>query len=294
MNWKKLIYPPTWLIILLITISIILLIFIFLRGWEHSPLSYIVYIVAFYTLLVVCLCLVSVLPEQSQSIQQKIHRNPLANRYLTDVEFKTLLSLRFSLAINLTYSVFHLLSSIYYSSFWIGAVAIYYILLSVIRFLLLRYLHFDKQDRITKYRHYRFTATLMLLLNLTLSGIIFNMIVRNTPAAYSDIYVIASATYTFYTLTVSLIDILKYRNHHNPILTASKAIRFATALVSLLSLEASMLVQFGNDERFRKMMLSLTGAGVCLVIVSMSIGMMIRATKEIHRIRFSNEKPTSL
>lgn len=141
---------------------------------------------------------------------------------------------------------------------------------------------------IEEYKSYRLTAVLMMLINLTLSGIVLNMIVKNEAIAYSDIYVITSATYTFYVLAVSVIDIVKYRKYKSPVMSASKAIRFAQALVSLLSLEASMLVQFGDDEAFRRMMLAFTGAGVCLIVLSMSVYMIIRANKEIKKIQ--NEK----
>lgn len=53
-------------------------------------------------------------------------------------------------------------------------------------------------------------------------------------------------------MTVSVIDLVKYRKYKYPVLSAAKAIRFAAALVSLLSLETAMLAQFGDDESFRR------------------------------------------
>ena len=138
---------------------------------------------------------------------------------------------------------------------------------------------------IAEYRSYRVTAVLMMLINLTLSGIVLNMIVKNESAKYSDIFVITSATYTFYTLTVSIIDLVKYRKCKSPVMSASKAIRFAAALVSLLSLEASMLVQFGDDESYRRLMLALTGAAVCVIVLSMSVYMIAHSTKEIRQMQ---------
>lgn len=68
-------------------------------------------------------------------------------------------------------------------------------------------------------------------------------------------------------------------------MSAAKAIRFAQALVSLLSLEASMLVQFGEGESNFNLMLALAGAGVCVMILSMLVYMMIRANREIKNLR---------
>lgn len=293
-KWKKVItkilYPPIWMMITLTAISVVVLPLIFIRGWDETPIAYVAYVLAFYTVLVLCLFFALTLPKKYKEIKQKVYANPLGNKYMTDAAFKVRISLYSSLAINLVYSAFKLFSGIFYSSLWIGAIAIYYILLSVIRFLLLYHMERKKDSGlIEEYRSYRISAILMMLINLTLSGIVLNMIVKNEAVAYSDIYVITSATYTFYVLSVSVIDIVKYRKYKSPVMSASKAIRFAQALVSLLSLEASMLVQFGDDESFRRTMLALTGAGVCIIVLTMSVYMIVRANKEIKKIQNRKE-----
>lgn len=289
-KWKRIITkclcPPVWLMILLTIVSSVALVAVFLKGWEEMPIAYAVYVVAFYTLMVLTVFFAMVLPKRYKEMKKMVYDHPLGNRYMTDAAFKVRISLIASLTINLLYSAFKLASGIYYSSLWIGAIAVYYILLSVIRFVLLHHME-RKQDAgmIAEYRSYRVTAVLMMLINLTLTGIVLNMIVKNESAEYSDVFVITSATYTFYTLTVSIIDLVKYRKYKSPVMSASKAIRFAAALVSLLSLEASMLVQFGDDESYRRLMLALTGAAVCVIVLSMSVYMIVHSTKEIKRLQ---------
>lgn len=285
-KWKKIfnkiLYPPIWLIILLTVVSAVILPIVFVKGWEESPVAYISYIIAFYSVMILSTFFAEVLPKRYKEIKQKVYDHPLGNKYMTDAAFKVRISLYTSLAINLVYSVFKLVSGIYYSSLWIGAFAVYYILLSVIRFVLLHHMERKKDaGTIEEYRSYRISAVLMMFINMTLSGIVLNMIVQNKSAVYSDVFVITSAAYTFYILTVSLIDLVKYRKYKSPVMSAAKAIRFAQALVSLLSLEASMLVQFGEDEAYRRVMIALTGAGVCIIVMSMSIYMIVRSTKEM-------------
>lgn len=285
-KWKKIfnkiLYPPIWLMILLIVVSAVILPIVFIKGWEESPVAYISYIIAFYSVMILSMFFAEVLPKRYKEIKQKVYDHPLGNKYLTDAAFKVRISLYTSLSINLVYSVFKLVSGIYYSSLWIGAFAVYYILLSVIRFVLLHHMERKKDaGTIEEYRSYRISAVLMMFINMTLSGIVLNMIVQNKSAVYSDVFVITSAAYTFYILTVSLIDLVKYRKYKSPVMSAAKAIRFAQALVSLLSLEASMLVQFGEDEAYRRVMIALTGAGVCIIVMSMSIYMIVRSTKEM-------------
>lgn len=287
---NKMLYPPIWLMTLLTVASAVVLPLVFIKGWKESPIAYAVYVLAFYTVSVLCLFFGKVLPKQYKEIKQKIYANPFGNKYMTDAAFKVRVSLYSSLAINLAYSAFKLISGIFYSSLWIEAFAVYYILLSVIRFILLHHIERKKDaGLIEEYRSYRISAVLMMFINLTLSGIVLNMIVKNEAAAYSDIYVITSAAYTFYILTVSIIDLVKYRKYKSPVMSSAKAIRFAQALVSLLSLEASMLVQFGDDKSYRRLMLALTGAGVCIIVLAMSVYMIIRSVKEIKRLSTSSQ-----
>lgn len=282
---KKLFFLPVWQIILLVIFSAVMLVLVFVKGWTETPVAYAVYVIAFYTVTVATVFLTLELPKKCRSIRQRIYENPLGNRYMTDTAFKVKLSLWVSLTINLAYSAVNLISGILLSSIWTIGIAVYYILLSVIRFVLL--FHLDRKHNAglaAEYRSSRKTAIGMLLVNLTLSGIVLNMILEEQPPAASDVLVITSATYTFYILTLSIADIIRYRKYNSPVLSAAKTIRFTQALVSLLPLEASMLAQFGDDTTDRRMMIAMTGAGVCIIVLAMSIYMIAQANKEIRKM----------
>lgn len=70
---------------------------------------------------------------------------------------------------------------------------------------------------------------------------------------------------------MAIVGFVKYRSSRTPVISAAKAVSFTQSLVSLLSLESSMLMQFGNDEAFRRRMLLLSGGGAFVVILAMSI-----------------------
>lgn len=291
MDWKKIgnkiLHPPRWLLAVLSVICAIALTFVFVKDITKTPIAYAVYALAFYTLTVDCVFAAMVLPKLYNRIKRLIYDNKYGNRYMTDAAFKVEISLYISLVITLGFSIYNLVSGFIYSSFWLGAVAVYYILLSVIRFLLLRFMRRNngRQDMIAEYHSYRLSAVLMMLITFTLSGIVFNMILKNRSYDYSDVYVITSATYTFYTLTVSIVDMIRYRKHESPVLTAAKAIRFAAALVSILSLETVMLIHFGDDEIFRRDITALTGAAVSVIVLLMSVYMIVHANKEIRKLK---------
>lgn len=282
---KKLLFPPLWAIILLSLGSAAALVTVFVKGFDDHPAAYAIYTLSTYALTVLCIFLVQTLPAYYKKTKQKIYAHPLGNRYMTDAAFKVQVSLYISLTINLAYSAFKLTAGVLYSSFWWGAVAVYYIMLSLMRFLLLRYMRTGKEDILYEYKRYRLCGILLLILNLTLTGIIFQMVWQNKGYSYPGTLIFAAAAYTFYTVTSSIVDIVRYRKYKSPVLSASKAIKLAAALVSLLSLETAMLAQFGDDEAFRRIMTALTGAGVCIIVLAMSVIMIVHATKEIKKLQ---------
>lgn len=292
-DWKKvgtkLLFPPLWLIILLSLGCAAALVTVFVKGMDNHPIAYAIYTLSTYALTVLCIFLFQTLPGYYKKTKQKIYDHPLGNRYMTDAAFKVQVSLYISLAINLAYSVFKLSAGILYSSFWLGAVAVYYIMLSLMRFLLLRYMRTGKEGILYEYKRYKLCGILLLILNLSLTGIVFQMVWQNKGYSYPGTLIFAAAAYTFYTVTSSIVDIVKYRKYKSPVLSASKAIKFAAALVSLLSLETAMLAQFGDDENYRRLMTAFTGAGVCIIVLTMSVIMIVHSTKEIKKMQIDNK-----
>ena len=95
MDWKKigkkLLFPPIWMMVILVIASAVALTLIFVKGMEESIPAYIVYVLAFYTLSVVTIFCAMVLPKQYSTIKQRIYDNPLGSRYMTDRAFLRIL-----------------------------------------------------------------------------------------------------------------------------------------------------------------------------------------------------------
>lgn len=279
---KKVFNLPLWLIILLTVLSTVSLITVFCGIIDYGFFAYISYFLSAYTLTVVCIFCANVLPGYIRNLKKQFSEHPYGNKYLTDVGYKVRVSLYISLTVNLAYSVFKLISGVVYSSFWWGAIAVYYIILSVIRFFILRYMRSNNQDIRKEWKQYRVCGILMVLLNLSLSGIVFQMVWQNRCYSYPEILVIASAAYTFYTVTVSVIDMVKYRKYNSPVMSAAKTIRFAAALVALLNLETAMLSAFGSEDAvFTRIMTACTGAAVCIAVLAMSVFMIVKSFKSL-------------
>lgn len=109
-KWKKILhgflYPQVWLIILLCAVSAAGLTVVFVMELSEHPIAYAVYVIAFYTISVLSLFFIRILPKQYKAVRQKVYAHPLGNRYMTDIAFKVRISLYIALAINLLYSAF--------------------------------------------------------------------------------------------------------------------------------------------------------------------------------------------
>jgi hypothetical protein len=95
------------------------------------------------------------------------------------------------------------------------------------------------------------------------------------------------ALYAFYSITVSIINVVKFRKVGSPIMSTAKVISLTASCVSMLSLETAMLAQFGGDDyTFRKIMTSISGGAVCTFVLGMAIYMIIRSTKYLKNNNF--------
>jgi hypothetical protein len=70
---------------------------------------------------------------------------------------------------------------------------------------------------------------------------------------HHQITTITIAAYTFTSLTLSIINLVKYKKYNSPIYNTAKTISLIAACVSMITLTTTMLTTFDNsDETFRK------------------------------------------
>ena len=282
---RKILFPPIGLIMILTVISTIALVAIFVNGWETYPVACICYVIAFYTLTVICMFCWKVLPGCYQTVKSKLHSNKYADRYLTDVVYKTEIGLYRSLAINLIYVAVNAVSGIIYKTYWFGIFAVYYGIIAIMRFLLVRYVGKNTigNNYLGELKRARLCAAILLTINLALSGAVLMMVYFDRGFQYQGFLIYVIALYTFYITTTAIIDMVKYRKYKSPIMSITKVIKMASALFSMLFLETAMFTQFGTETspEAKRIMIMATGAGISVAVVVMAIYMIVRTSKEI-------------
>lgn len=277
---RRALAPGWFLTLLLIPTSAALLLYTFTsEDRQHAPAAYAAYALSAYTLAVVC----AGAPGLFQRLRAFARRNPYVLRYLSQRELRASLSLHLGAALNLLYAAFKLCSGVWFRSPWLGAVGAYYFLLCLIRLSLVRNVRVKHPDRVRQWRAYRRTGLLLFLLSGAISAMAVQMIRQNQGYSYPGLIIYASAAYTFYRLTIAIVNLVKYRAAVNPVLSAAKAIDLAVALMSIFALQTAMIAQFGGGERFRRIMNASTGGGVCLLVVCMAVCMILRSNQKLRQ-----------
>lgn len=247
------------------------------------------YVLSAYALILLC---VSV-PHIAKKSKGMLEGNSYGNRYLSQREFRARVSLYSGLGINFLYAVFNATAGVIYQSTWMGAVAGYYLVLVLIRFLLMRGDRAAAKNKDDSYvaglGHYRLTGILMFLLNLAMSAMIAQMLWQNQSHSYPGFMIYASAAYTFYSVVMAIVNLVKYYKLNNPVLSAAKMLSFATALVSLLVLQTALITQFGNDESFQRLMNAITGSCVSIIVFAMAVFMIVRSNRELNYIHLKEK-----
>ena len=287
---KIFVLPP--LPTVLIAVPSFLFVFVVLSLGVHSVLAYAAYILSAYAMIVTITGFPGVIPAvkkkvEGSSLLQKIRSHPLGNRLLGDAVFRSEITLHGGLFVNLLYVALNLFSGIRYRSAWFIALAVYYVLLSVMRILLVRYMHRKPigEDIPSEFRYYRTCGIILLFMNQALVGIVVYMINQNRGFSYPGMLIYAMAAYTFYITILAIVNLVKFRKHGSPVLSASKVISLTAALVSMLSLETAMIAQFGVDQpAFRRTMIAVSGGCICAIVLAMAVFMIVKATRQLRAI----------
>lgn len=291
-NWKKvgkkLLFPPIWTITLLTLVSTVTLVGVFVNGWEMTPIAYVVYVLSFYTLTVLCIACWKTIPGFYNNTKVKMHKNRYINRYMTDAVYKSNVGLYRSFGINVIYVAVNAISAFVYETNWFGVFAVYYAIIAMMRFLLVLYVKKNEigKNYLGELKRARICAYILLTVNLTLSGAILMMVFFDRGFYYQGFLIYVIALYTFYITITAILDLVKYRKYKSPIMSITKVIKMASALFSMLFLETAMFAQFGAETsvEVKRIMIMITGAGICAIVVSMAIYMIIKTSKEIKQV----------
>ena len=190
------------------------------------------------------------------------------------------MSLYLGAALNLAYALLRAAVGIRLRSAWLLSLAVYHLALGLLRVRLIAGI----RRRADEWRCYRSTAWLLLALNLTVGGMVVQMVRDHASFVYSGSLIYLSAAYAFYALGMAVANILRFRRLGSPILSAAKALNWVAAMISILGLQTALLARFSvGSPAFAELMNILTGSAVYALVILTAARMLRRSRAERFR-----------
>lgn len=277
----KILLWPHWAVTALLTVaSAVGLAWVFLTGRDAEWVAYPVYVLSAYSLTALCIALAPEIIKWTAAWKMK-----KAKRTAEDIRKHLRRSLYKSLSVNAVYAVFKIGSGILYQSAWLWSSGLYYLVLSLIRIVLAVYERKAEKKTDPNQRQraawsaFQTCGFLLLLLNLTMTGMAFQMIWRESGKSYGEIVTIAIAAFTFYRLTNAIVQVAGSRKKKSPIDGAARNISLTEAMMSLFSLQTALFATYGGDFEDQLVLNCLTGGTVCLLAVLGALGMVLHGRK---------------
>ena len=236
---------------LIISVPAYLLVIYALSGEIVNPAAvYLSYLLSAYALIITVTGIIRAVGLVRRGMDKnpfvrKMLDHPLVDRYLKEDLFRAEAALYQGFFINLLYAGIKMFTGIFYRSVWFITLAVYYILLALMRASLLNYVRSAGKNKVSEWKRYRLCGIILLFMNIALTGIVILVVHQNSGFEYPGMLI-----YVMLSLETAMLT------------------QFGAA----------------NDPMFRQIMTASTGAGISLIVVGMAIFMIARSAKQLKRM----------
>lgn len=284
----RILHPAPWLLAVLSLVSFPLTFCFLWSGGSTSWIACTVYSLAAYSLTALCVGLPGAIAHLRTSVHEsrlvrRLGNTETARRMANDGDFRRSAVMLRGIAANAVYAAFRVFTGLRLSSVWFLSIAFYYAALAALKACVAVCFRraAGRNDR-TEYecRCMERISRLVLLIDLPMGVMIFQMVIKNSSYNYPGSLIYLSALHTFYTAVVSIINFVGTRTGTGALVHGAKMIDCISASMSLLGLQTALLARFSPDDiEYRFMMNALTGAGVFVLVIIFSVWMSVYSKK---------------
>ncbi len=284
----RILHPAPWLLTVLSLVSFPLTFYFLWSGDSSSWIACTVYSLAAYSLTALCVGLPGAIAHLRTSVHEsrlvrRLGNTETARRMANDGDFRRSAVMLRGIAANAVYAAFRVFTGLRLSSVWFLSIAFYYAALAALKACVaVCFRHAVGRSDRTEYecRCMEKISRLVLLIDLPMGVMIFQMVIKNSSYNYPGSMIYLSALHTFYTAVVSIINFVGTRTGTGALVHGAKMIDCISASMSLLGLQTALLARFSPDDiEYRFMMNALTGAGVFALVIIFSVWMSVYSKK---------------
>ena len=277
-------HPAVYVVAILSGFGGLILTFPF--GIFLGPLTGGIYAVSFYALVISVLGIIRFFRWAGRHIGETAFGRFLKKAF--GPESLARLDLWLGVLLNVGMASLKLWIGVTYASRWYLSVGVYYLALTGIWLFLTLRDHRVRRHAVDPYRagwgSYLATGIMLLFLDAALTTMATLMVLENDCAHYPGYFIYAVALYAFYRMYVSIRRLFDKRIT-SPVLRALKGPNLSKSLVSVFSLQAALLSQFGADmaDGERRLFNAVTGLAVTVAIIAIAVTMVVRGIKMLRR-----------
>lgn len=173
--------------------------------------------------------------------------------------------------INLIFAIYNCVLGLASVSWWFIAVGAYYVVLGIMR---ITVISSSSKNRKNEKFIMKFSGIMIFVLSVVLCGIVYMTVNQYGVIKYHEIAMITIALYAFVKLTFAICEFTKSRKTHSPYIKILRSIAFTDSIVSIYSLQRSMLVSFeGMSVENIILLNTLSGIGMCIIAVCIGLNL---------------------
>ena len=260
-NLKKCIMVNPLLLLVFILISTLSLIYVFHYKMDESAFAYIAYVFSFYTLSVSVFRLTLFIKKMDIKKKKKAlaDRNMVAKRFFDDGRFHFFLLFSLSIPLNIGYAILKTVYGFVLHSNWIVQNGVYYALLTLMRFIIIRGAEKNEEDKALK-----LSSIILSISSFHYLLMVLEMYLHASSPHYPGYIVYGASLYAFIKVGVAIKGCIKLKTTATPAIVAGNNLKISHAFVSLIFLESGMLNIFGEGTEEERLILLISG----LVVVA--------------------------
>ncbi len=216
-------------------------------------------------------------------INELADKYPLFGRYVADGNFKAVVGLFASLALNILFGIYNGVLGAVYKALINGILAAYYISLAHVKIGVIFGYRSSSRSKESE-AHYGavchlVTGILLLAVHTAIAFLV--KFISDGAFHYDGLLIYVYALYAFCKMIAAIVNLARTRKTKNLLFLAIRNINLADALLSIFSLQVAMLHAFGNIPGANLA----TGCAMCGIIMLMSVIMILRASTQLERQR---------
>ncbi len=192
----------------------------------------------------------------------------IVGKWKNEYEYKTVINSTISFLITSIFAAYNGFLGIRYGIVWNGSICVYYFFLAVIRGIIIH----QERNYLTngidhRMRIHKVTSILMIIMNLALVMPFALMVFNKKNVAISMIPAISIAAYTTLKIVMASVNLKKSKKTSDILIKELRNINFIDALMSVLTLQNTLITVKGENNRPEMFKLSAVASAIILAVI---------------------------